>query len=143
VATSSPNLSINVGKSISDIGKADNCIMISSNFLEVDIISTSSSYLVNKILIASEKTQDISVSTYPNPVNDVLNIEIKQIQDNVGQAKLRLTHISGKMLLEWNTNLEKGTQFLTIPMEMYPSGVYVLTVDAGENQYTGKIIKSE
>jgi hypothetical protein len=143
VATSSPNLSINVGKSISDIGKAENCIMISSNFLEIDIISTSSSYLVNKILIASEKTQDISVSTYPNPVNDVLNIEIKQIQDNVGQAKLRLTHISGKMLLEWNTNLEKGTQFLTIPMEMYPSGVYVLTVDVGENQYTGKIIKSE
>jgi len=143
VASSAPNLSINIGKSFSDIGKAENCILISSNFLEVDIISTSSSYLVNKILITSEKTQDISVSTYPNPVNDVLNIEIKQIQDNVGQAKLRLTHISGKMLFEWNTKLEKGTQFLTIPMEMYPSGVYVLTVDAGENQYTGKIIKSE
>jgi hypothetical protein len=90
-----------------------------------------------------EKTKHIAVSTYPNPVNDVLNIEIKQSQNNIGQAKLRLTHISGKILFELNTNLEKGTQFLTIPMEMYPSGLYVLTVDGGENLYTGKIIKTE
>ena len=143
IASSSPNLSINVGKSFSDIGKAENCILISSNFLEVDIISTSSSPIVNNILITVEKTKHIAVSTYPNPVNDVLNIEIKQSQNNIGQAKLRLTHISGKILFELNTNLEKGTQFLTIPMEMYPSGLYVLTVDGGENLYTGKIIKTE
>jgi hypothetical protein len=143
IASSSPNLSINIGKSFSDIGKAENCILISSNFLEVDIISTSSSPIVNNILITVEKTKRIAVSTYPNPVNDVLNIEIKQSQNNIGQAKLRLTHISGKILFELNTNLEKGTQFLTIPMEMYPSGLYVLTVDGGENLYTGKIIKTE
>ena len=143
IASSSPNLSINVGKSFSDIGKAENCILISSNFLEVDIISTSSSPIANNIFITVEKTKHIAVSTYPNPVNDVLNIEIKQSQNNIGQAKLRLTHISGKILFELNTNLEKGTQFLTIPMEMYPSGLYVLTVDGGENLYTGKIIKTE
>jgi translation initiation factor IF-1 len=97
IASSSPNLSINVGKSFSDIGKAENCILISSNFLEVDIISTSSSPIENNILITVEKTKHIAVSTYPNPVNDVLNIEIKQSQNNIGQAKLRLTHISGKI----------------------------------------------
>jgi hypothetical protein len=143
IASSSPNPSINVGKSFSDIGKAENCILISTNFLEVDIISTSSSPIANDILITVEKTQHIAVITYPNPVNDVLNIEIKQSQNNIGQTKLRLTHISGKILFERNINLEKGTQFLTIPMEMYPSGLYVLTVDGGENQYTGKIIKTE
>jgi hypothetical protein len=143
ITSSSPNLSINVGKSFSDIGKAENCILISSNFLDVDIISTSSSPIANNILITVEKTKNIAISTYPNPVNDVLNIEIKQSQNYIGQAKLRLTHISGKILFEWNTNLEKGTQFLTIPMEMYPSGLYVLTVDGAENLYTGKIIKTE
>jgi hypothetical protein len=143
VASSGPNLSINVGKSFSNIGKAENCILVSSNFLEVDIISTISFPIANNIFITTEKKKDISVSTYPNPVNDVLNIEIKQTQNNVGQAKLRLAHISGKILFEWNTNLEKGTQFLTIPMEMYPSGLYVLTFDTGENLYTGKILKTE
>jgi hypothetical protein len=42
-----------------------------------------------------------------------------------------------------NTNLGKGEQLLAIPMAMYPSGLYILTVDAGENLYTGKIIKTE
>lgn len=143
VASSGPNLSINIGKSFSDIGKTENCILVSSNFLEVDIISTSSSPMVNNLLISVEKTQQIEINTYPNPVKDVLNIEIKQAQNYAGKVKLRLAHISGKILFELNTNLEKGTQFLTIPMEMYTSGLYVLTLDADKNLYTGKIIKTE
>jgi hypothetical protein len=143
VASSSPNLSLSVGKSFSDIGKAENCIIISSNFLEVDIIPSSSSPIVNNILIASEKAQHIAISAFPNPVNDVLNVKIRQTEYKSEQATLRLTHISGKILFELNTNLGKGEQLLAIPMAMYPSGLYILTVDAGENLYTGKIIKTE
>jgi hypothetical protein len=143
VASSSPNLSLSVGKSFSDIGKAENCIIISSNFLEVDIIPSSSSPVVNNILIASEKAQHIALSAFPNPVNDVLNVKIRQTEYKSEQATLRLTHISGKILFELNTNLGKGEQLLAIPMAMYPSGLYILTVDAGENLYTGKIIKTE
>jgi len=143
VASSSPNLSLSVGKSFSDIGKAENCIIISSNFLEVDIIPSSSSPIVNNILIASEKAQHIALSAFPNPVNDVLNVQIRQTEYKSEQATLRLTHISGKILFELNTNLGKGEQLLAIPMAMYPSGLYILTVDAGENLYTGKIIKTE
>jgi hypothetical protein len=143
VASSSPNLSLSVGKSFSDIGKAENCIIISSNFLEVDIIPSSSSPIVNNILIASEKAQHIALSAFPNPVNDVLNVKIRQTEYKSEQATLRLTHISGKILFELNTNLGKGEQLLAIPMAMYPSGLYILTVDAGENLYTGKIIKTE
>jgi hypothetical protein len=143
VANSSPNLSINIGKSFSDIGKAENCILISSNFLEVDIIPASSSPILNNIIIAPEKAQHIALSAFPNPVNDVLNVQIRQNQHKSDQAILRLTHLSGKILFELNTNLGKGEQVLTIPMTMYPAGLYILTVDAGENLYTGKIIKSE
>jgi hypothetical protein len=143
VASSSPNLSLSVGKSFSDIGKAENCIIISSNFLEVDIIPSSSSPIVNNILIASEKAQHIALSAFPNPVNDVLNVQIRQTEYKSEQATLRLTHISGKILFELNTNLGKGEQLLAIPMAMYPSGLYILTVDAGENLYTEKIIKTE
>jgi hypothetical protein len=143
VANSSPNLSINIGKSFSDIGKAENCILISSNFLEVDIIPASSSPILNNIIIAPEKAQHIALSAFPNPVNDVLNVQIRQNQHKSDQAILRLTHISGKILFELNTNLGKGEQVLTIPMTMYPAGLYILTVDAGENLYTGKIIKTE
>ncbi|MDP4853892.1 MAG: T9SS type A sorting domain-containing protein, partial [Saprospiraceae bacterium] len=146
VASSSPNLSLSVGKSFSDIGKAENCILISSNFLEVDIISTSSSPIVNNILIATdapEKAKNISLSAFPNPVNDVLNVQIRQTLNKSDKATLRLTHISGKILFELNTNLEKGEQLLTIPMAMYPAGLYILTVEAGEIHQTSKIIKAE
>ena len=146
VASSSPNLSLSVGKSFSDIGKAENCILISSNFLEVDIISTSSSPNINNILIAPDapaKAQHISLSAFPNPVNDVLNVQIRQTQYKSDQATLRLTHISGKILFELNANLGKGEQLLTIPMAMYPAGLYILTIEAGEILQTSKIIKAE
>ena len=143
VASSSPNLSITTGKSFSEIGKAENCILISSNFLEVDIIPTTGSPILNNILIASEKAQHIALSAFPNPVNDVLNVQIRQTEHKSDQATLRLTHISGKILFEWKTNLGKGEQLLSIPMAMYPSGLYVLTVEAGENIFTSKIIKTE
>jgi hypothetical protein len=109
----------------------------------VDIIPASSSPILNNIIIAPEKAQHIALSAFPNPVNDVLNVQIRQNQHKSDQAILRLTHISGKILFELNTNLGKGEQVLTIPMSMYPAGLYILTVDAGENLYTGKIIKSE
>jgi hypothetical protein len=143
IASSSPNLSIHVGKSFSDIGKAENCILISSNFLEVDIISPSSSPIVNNINIAPEKTQNIALSAFPNPVNDVLNVQIRQTEHKSDQATLRLTHISGKILFEWKTNLVKGEQLLKIPMRMYPSGLYFLTIAYGEILHTSKIIKAE
>lgn len=143
VASSSPNFSITTGKSFSEIGKAENCILISSNFLEVDIIPTTGSPILNNILIASEKAQHIALSAFPNPVNDVLNVQIRQTEHKSDQATLRLTHISGKILFEWKTNLGKGEQLLSIPMAMYPSGLYVLTVEAGENIFTSKIIKTE
>jgi hypothetical protein len=112
----------------------------------VDIISTSSSPIVNNILIAPdapEKAQHISLSAFPNPVNDVLNVQIRQTQLKSDKANLRLTHISGKILLELNTNLGKGEQLLTIPMAMYPAGLYILTVEAGKILHTSKIIKAE
>ena len=143
VASSSPNLSINIGKSFSEIGKAENCILISSNFLEVDIIPTAGSPILNNILIVPEKAQQISLSAFPNPVNDILTVQIRHNEHKNEQATLKLTHISGKILFELNTNLGKGEQLFTIPMEMYPSGLYILTIDAGENLYTGKIIKTE
>ena len=120
--------------------------MISSNFLEVDIISTSSSTIVDNILIAPEapkKAQHITLNAFPNPVKDVLNVQIRQNQHKSDQATLRLTHISGKILFELNTNLGRGEQLLTIPMATYPAGLYILTVDAGEILQTSKIIKAE
>lgn len=143
IASSSPNLLINIGKSFSDIGKAENCILISSNFLEVDIISPSSLPIANNILIGNQKTQQIALSAFPNPVNDVLNVQIRQTEHNSDHATLRLTHISGKILFEIKTNVAKGEQLFIIPMEMYPSGLYYLTLAAGEILETSKIIKAE
>lgn len=143
VASSGPNMTNNVGKSFLDIGKVENCIVISSNFLEVDIISSSSAPTMNNIYIASEKTQNVSLSTFPNPVNEVLNIEIQLTDNNVGQARLKLAHISGKILIEMNISLEKVAKFFTIPMETYPSGLYVLTMETGGSLFTSKIIKAE
>jgi hypothetical protein len=93
-----------------------------------------------------EKNQDIeqSISVYPNPFIDVLNIGINL--NEAGLATLSIFDVSGRLVSESNTiSLEKGEQSITIDTQNLTSGYYIYMVDVmGSTNYrtTGQIVKS-
>jgi hypothetical protein len=143
MASSNPGISITIGKVLSEIVKTENCILLSTNSLALEIIPQAGDPILNKLITYSEKLPDIAFSAFPNPVNDLLNLQIVQDENKLNTADIGISHISGKIIYESKTTLRKGTQIISIPMGNYPPGLYIITIETEERRYTGKIIKAE
>jgi hypothetical protein len=143
IASTNPGISITLGKVLSETVKTENCILLSTNSLALEIIPQVSDPILNRLITYSEKQPIIAFSAFPNPVNDILNLHIVQDENKQNTADIRISHISGKIIYESKTTLSKGTQMISIPMGTYPTGLYILTIETEERKYTGKIIKAE
>ncbi len=86
------------------------------------------------------KTNQISIgSIYPIPVEQVLQIDL---QSKISQpACLRLIDVTGKIIFEENTQLQKGINPLKLDMVQYPQGIYLLQIQSGNEQIVRKIVK--
>ncbi len=76
------------------------------------------------------------VSVYPNPARQTLNV---QLTDNVNNAvEIKLTDMTGRLQMQMNYQANAG--LITVPLAKINSGLYLLTVRNGEQQYTQKVI---
>ena len=81
--------------------------------------------------------QKTSVSVYPNPVLDFLNIAVEKNYWNLSSLSFTLYDISGKKLLEfYNFQIKAG-----ISMIDYHTGVYLLEVNDGSKKFVKRIVK--
>jgi uncharacterized repeat protein (TIGR03803 family) len=78
------------------------------------------------------------VSVYPNPVNSILNVVLRQAQDD--NAEIQITDILGQEVrIE---NFAQSTNKTSIDVGKLHSGVYFITVKTAEGIETKKIIKN-
>lgn len=88
-------------------------------------------FLFDNSLSVEEFSLD-SFSVYPNPVNDILNINSRA---NVNS--ITIYNVLGKTILESTPNKISPS----IDMSALPSGIYLVKVVIGENSKTIKVIK--
>jgi Leucine-rich repeat (LRR) protein len=75
----------------------------------------------------------IGAKIYPNPVNDILNIELP----TTGSYTVTVFNTTGDIVTQ-KTIQSVNT---TIDMSVYNNGIYIIKVTTGNRSYTGKIIK--
>ncbi len=80
----------------------------------------------------------IYLHVYPNPINNVANIEVGHVEGQV--MWVTLFDVTGKLLESKQYNAPKGTT-IQMNFENYPSGAYLLEVRAGEAKTTVKLFK--
>ncbi len=79
-----------------------------------------------------------SISIYPNPVTEVMNIEVA-LEQASPSLSLELSDINGKLVRKANyTNIQK--QLLKVDVKDLPSGVYTLNVRSEEGFTSKKVI---
>lgn len=77
-----------------------------------------------RVLVNSkEAVQGAELTVYPNPVGDVLNIELPNYK---GQVALTITDVSGRIVR--NIDLTDNSNKYTLPVDDLESGLYLLTV---------------
>jgi len=93
-------------------------------------------YSVIRIVNIS-KNQFINISVAPNPVTEVLRLIITA--DKNADATIRIVDVKGRTLLQSAQTLIAGSKTLTCPeTENWPSGIYYLIVQTGEQLLTRK-----
>jgi hypothetical protein len=87
-------------------------------------------------MINETKDIDFSITAYPNPATDILNLEIGK--ENVSGLQYLLFDFNGKMLK--NNKLEKS--LTEIPFKEMQNGIYIIRISDGTRELkTFKIIK--
>ncbi|MEJ6791963.1 MAG: T9SS-dependent M36 family metallopeptidase [Lacinutrix sp.] len=92
--------------------------------------------LQNCTSLSVDEFNESNYSIFPNPANNVLNINVKK---NFGKVNITLTDINGRLVLSQEANLSSSTE---LNISALQSGMYILTIK-GENINTNdKIIKN-
>ena len=94
-------------------------------------------YIPDIMLIINTKEQELAnaITVFPNPVNDVLNIDIR---GNIAVEKIQVTNALGQLIYSSkNTN----TTMLTIPTATWQPGVYMATFYTADAQWTERVVK--
>lgn len=77
-----------------------------------------------------------SVNVYPNPANDVINIQAGL--NGINAADVIITDLAGRVIT--STSISAGTE-LNLNIADYAAGTYLYTVVAGSSTMTGKFNK--
>lgn len=78
---------------------------------------------------------NINFIAYPNPVNDLLNINLNGVES---EGTISIFNLQGKLLQEQKTN---GANTVTLNLSQLPQGIYLCRYAAATEIKTVKIIK--
>ncbi len=92
--------------------------------------------------LAVEENQAVNpmtdVRVYPNPVQDVLNIEVNASQ--ASEMNIAVYNITGQMVMETSANISAGINTPSISVSSLNSGIYFVTVKANGFENTMKFV---
>lgn len=96
-------------------------------------------YLGDAFTTNIEETQKIELKFYPNPVQEVLNIQLPKF---VQTGKIEIYNVIGKKLKSYDIS-KFGNRF-QVPVEVFPKGTYILRYydDEGKTFITKKFQKT-
>ncbi|HEY3372794.1 MAG TPA: T9SS type A sorting domain-containing protein [Prolixibacteraceae bacterium] len=116
-------------------------------FILILIIGTSS--YGQKTIYASQKLASVDrISTdvqsfsieklYPNPVKDLLTVDLRSAQS--GDIQISLINILGTEVKKWDEFLPQGDQKLRLDLSQFKSGMYILKI-IQQNQVRTQVLK--
>ncbi len=81
---------------------------------------------------------DLRVKAFPNPADDVLNIEVQGNQRRL--LHIELSDLQGKMLLSQDWEIEAGSSDRQIQVAEWPAGVYLLQLRHEQGRLVRRIV---
>ena len=88
------------------------------------------------ILTGIANVQSLSLATYPNPTSNTI---LFTIAGNSSKGTLKMLNQTGTIQLQKELDLNGP---ITIDIENFPAGVYLLQVTTANEIYTSKVIKN-
>jgi len=93
----------------------------------------------NTGIFETNEGKQINLSTFPNPVKDILNISLTLDAPTAG--KIDILDRSGKTVYSADFSFSAGDQSLKIDISAFSPGFYFMVFKRGDRLYAEKIIK--
>jgi len=92
----------------------------------------------NETSIEEQKTSSI-ISIYPNPFSDMVNLEIKGLENQ--EFKVTVYNTAMKSMMEENITVDGDQFYHQLNLKDLPAGVYILNLNNGHSSITKKVVK--
>ena len=79
-----------------------------------------------------------NINIYPNPTNDIVNIDFKQL--DIKNVVIKIINISGDVVLKENISIVNGYYFKKISLNTYAKGAYFIEINTDEEVIKEKVI---
>ncbi|MBK7764345.1 MAG: T9SS type A sorting domain-containing protein [Bacteroidetes bacterium] len=124
----------------SDYQFIDYAPLFGSNYYRLKIIDEDQQFAYSNIIQLQNKATGTQIlNVFPNPVHDLVNIEIQSKENE--QGILQLIDASGKVHTRKTIDLKTGYNKKSLSLEAIPAGVYQLQLVVKSGVYAYKVIK--
>ena len=108
--------------------------------VQTDYDGTSEGF--DPIAVRCESSPIDGYSVYPNPADEVLNIDIELTSHQGNDVEIEIMDINGRVIQSQNAQLDRGYNHLEVDLSEIPSGLYMINF-AGTKDYIreSRIIK--
>jgi hypothetical protein len=102
-----------------------------NNYYRLKMTDKDGRFTYSPIVKVKLSVTTMSILTWPNPVKDVLQIQVRAIKNET--IELRLHQADGKIIATRQLNLQKGSNSFTWPLQTITAGNYFIS--SGNNQF--------
>lgn len=106
-------------------------------YVNVPLTNVSTLCITEKISKISDNSENINI--YPNPVEDILNLEFQS--DEISSSKVELYNLLGQVVLEKDFQAKNDKNTYTLEVRKIPKGIYILKFNIDNNIFIKKVIK--
>lgn len=107
-----------------------------NNFYRIKMVDKDGSFVYSRVLIVRNDKTLMTIRAFPNPVSDVLQVQLPSQQ--AGKVQLSIVDPLGKTVY---TKWTEANTTLSIPVTALPKGFYNIVAVAGNQQQTTSFIK--
>jgi lysophospholipase L1-like esterase len=102
------------------------------------VMSNTVNVTINQnVNITQAERVDKKINLYPNPANDILNIEL--LVSKPSQINIKIYNLKGALLIENNQYLpSQGKRTIQLKINGLANGIYLYQINCSGNQYNGK-----
>ncbi len=109
-----------------------------TNFYRLKMADIDGAFTYSRI-IAVKNTNSVGIELFPNPVNDVLQVQLASDKKEI--ATVTITDATGKNIYSKQTTLNEGNNAMSIPVWQLSKGLYHISISTDSNRQTSQFIK--
>ncbi|MBS1509405.1 MAG: T9SS type A sorting domain-containing protein [Bacteroidetes bacterium] len=110
-----------------------------TNYYRLKMVDIDGRLTYSRIVVIKNNTTDIKIEVFPNPVADLLQLQLPAQQKQL--THLYITDASGKIVYTKEIILNAGNNATSIPVSYFPAGLYRITIENNDGKQTTSFMK--